>query len=195
LVPSDRVIAPRSLATAEPPAVTVPVAGTGGHAPEHAPEHWDASPVSFTHRYTTCPDPSVRNVVPDAVAVVISVPAEAADALPVADAPAADDAPVPGELLPPVLLLPLAHAVTISAVATAPITAAPNLSPGDTSVAAARSPEPIRVILLPGRDITFLAVITMLMFSSSSPHRSQQADHVITARMARRIGWISALPE
>jgi hypothetical protein len=177
LVPSDRVIVPRSLATAEPPAVTVPVAGTGGHAPAHAPEHWDASPVSFTQRYTARPDPSVRNVAPEAVAVVISVPDEAAPvvaALPVADAPVAD-APVAGALLPyfPALVLPLAHAVTSSAVPTAATTAAPNLSPGDTPATAARSPEPILATLLPGRDIAFLADTNILIFFVSSQRPSR----------------------
>jgi hypothetical protein len=164
------VIVPRSLATAEPPAATVPVAGTGGHAPAHAPEHWDASPVSFTHRYTARPDPSVKNVAPDAVAVVISVPDEAAalvELLPAAGAPVAD-APVLA-----VLLLALAHAVTRSAVPTVPMTAAPNLQPGDTSVTAARSPEPILATLLPLRVTAFRAVtdILIVLISSQRPSR------------------------
>ena len=64
------------------------------------------------------------------------------------------------------LLLPLAHAVTSRAVPTAATTVAPNLSPGDTSVTTARNAEPILATLLPGRVTAFLAVITLLMFSS-----------------------------
>src|ERR1700722_18776582 len=94
---------PRSLACAPPAAVTVPVAGTGGQAPAHAPLHADVSLVSLTHRYTARPEPSVRNVFPDDVAVVM--PVEAAP--PALDAPALDAAPAAaGELLLLLLLPP-----------------------------------------------------------------------------------------
>jgi hypothetical protein len=165
LVPSDRVIVPRSDAVAEPVAVTVPDAVTGGHAPAQAPEHWDASPVSFTHRYTARPDPSVRNVAPDAVAVVITVPAEDPppdEALPVADAPVPDAPELGG------LLVLLAHAVTSSAVPTAATNAAPTLSPGDTCATTVRSPAPILATMPRGLQAGFLAATSSLIFVFSS---------------------------
>jgi hypothetical protein len=50
LLPSERVIVPRSLGFALPAAVGVPVVVTGGQAPAHAPEHADMPPVSLVHR-------------------------------------------------------------------------------------------------------------------------------------------------
>jgi hypothetical protein len=127
LVPSDRVIVPRSLAFALPDAVTVPVAVTGGHAPAHAPEHVDASPVSLTHRYTARPEPSVRNVPADDDAVVMTV-------LPDALAPPALLAGAAAALLAgaaALLLLPLEHAATSIATPTAPPTPAASLAGAD----------------------------------------------------------------
>jgi hypothetical protein len=126
LVPSERVIVPRSLDFALPDAVAVPVVVTGGQAPAHAPVHADVPPVSLTHRYTARPEPSVRNVFPDDDAVLITVePDPLAAALLAADAPA-------GELLAaaPVLLLllPLEQAATSSAAPTAPPTPAASLA-------------------------------------------------------------------
>ena len=125
MVPSERVIVPRSLVIALPDAVTVPVAVTGGHAPSHAPVHVDASPVSLAHRYTARPELSVRKVLPDDEAVVMTVlPDPLAAALPEDDAPA-------GELLAaPVLLLlpPLEHAAARTATPTAPVTPAASLA-------------------------------------------------------------------
>jgi hypothetical protein len=74
LVPSDRVIVPRSLAFAPPVAVSVPVAGTGGQAAAHAPEHADMFMPSLAHRYTVRPDPLVKNAPAEPAWVVITVP-------------------------------------------------------------------------------------------------------------------------
>jgi hypothetical protein len=129
LVPSDRVIVPRSLAFALPAAVTVPVAVTGGHAPAHAPEQADVPPLSLTHRYTARPEPSVRNVSPDDVAVVISVDP---DPLPLAAAllePAAAGELAAGAAA--LLLLPLAQAATSTATPTAPPTPAASRAGAD----------------------------------------------------------------
>jgi hypothetical protein len=124
-VPSERVIVPSSLAVALPDAVGAPVVVTGGHAPAHAPEHCDASPVSLTHRYTARPEPLVRNVFPDDVAVVMTVPPDAAE-LPLA---ALAGAAAPDELAgAALLLLPLAHAAASSATPTAPPTPAASLA-------------------------------------------------------------------
>src|ERR1700677_653513 len=107
MVPSDRVIVPRSLALAPPDAVTVPLATTGGHAPAHAPEQTDLFMGSFTHRYSARPDELVRNEPAEPEAVVITVPVvdvlPEADVAPEAAAPAAE----------PLLL----HAATSSAAA------------------------------------------------------------------------------
>jgi hypothetical protein len=121
-VPSGRVIVPRSLAFAAPDAVTVPAAVTGGHAPAHAPEHADMPVPSLAHRYTARP-PSVRNVPPDDVAVVITAEP---DPLALPAAAGLEDDPPAGELLAgaPVLLPPLLHAATSSAAPTAPPTPA-----------------------------------------------------------------------
>jgi hypothetical protein len=157
LVPSDRVIVPRSLDTAAPPAFTEPVAVTGGHACWHGPEHWDASPVSLAHRYTARPDPSVRIVAPDAVAVVIVVAPEAAPPEPLAEALAVAGAPVAGALVLDELL-PLEQAATSRAVPTVATAAAPILSNGDRSAVTLRNPVPILAIVLPGRWTEFLAL-------------------------------------
>jgi hypothetical protein len=130
LVPSERVIVPRSLDFALPDAVAVPVVVTGGQAPAHAPVHADVPPVSLTHRYTARPEPSVRNVFPDDDAVLITV---APDPLPLAAALLG--AAAAGELLAaaPVLLLllPLEQAATSSAAPTPPPTpAASRAGPG-----------------------------------------------------------------
>jgi hypothetical protein len=128
LVPSDRVIVPRSLDFALPDAVTVPVAVTGGHAPAHAPEHADVPPLSLTHRYTARPEPSVKNVSPDDVAVAMTVDP---DPLPLAallePAAAGELAAGAAELLLP----PLAHAATSTATPTAPPTPAASLAGAD----------------------------------------------------------------
>jgi hypothetical protein len=114
LVPSDRVIVPRSLAVAPPAAVTVPVAVTGGHAPAHAPEQADIPLPSLPHRYTALP-PSVRNVLPDDEAVVITV--EPDPLALAAGAAALGLAPPAAELL-----LPLLHAAASNAAPSAPPT-------------------------------------------------------------------------
>ena len=107
MLPSDRVIVPRSVAIAPPDAVTLPLAVTGGQAPAHAPEQVDLSVLSATNRYTVRPDPSVRNVPADPVPVLITIPVAAAgEALP-ADAPL-----LPAGLL---LLAALPHAAASSA--------------------------------------------------------------------------------
>jgi hypothetical protein len=131
LVPSDRVIVPRSLAFALPDPVTVLVVVTGGQAPAHAPVHADVPPVSLAHRYTARPEPLTRNVLPEDEAVVMTV----ADvlALPLAAAPLGAAA---GELLAGalvlLLLLPLEHAATSAAAPIAPPTAAASLARAGT---------------------------------------------------------------
>jgi hypothetical protein len=94
----------------------VPLEVTGGHAAVHAPEHADMPLESLDHTYTARPEPSVRIVPPDALAVVM---AEEPDELPPAaalpDAAGADELPAA-----PVLLVPLAHAATSTAAAAAP---------------------------------------------------------------------------
>jgi hypothetical protein len=131
LVPSDRVIVPRSLAFALPDAVTVPVAVTGGQAPAHAPVHADVPPVSLTHRYTARPEPSVRNVPADDVAVLMTVAPPDALAPPalLAGAAAALLAVAAGAAA--LLLLPLEHAATSIATPTAPPTPAASLAGAD----------------------------------------------------------------
>jgi hypothetical protein len=79
--------------------------------------------VSLTHRYTARPEPSVRNVFPDAVEVVMTV---APDALLLPAAAA-------GELAAgaAALLLPLEHAATSRPTPTAPPTPAASLAGAD----------------------------------------------------------------
>jgi hypothetical protein len=120
--------------------------------------------VSFFHRYTARPEPSVRNVAPDAVAVLIMVPPldDAFDAgAPVAGVPVLDE------------LLPLEHAATSSTVPTAATTPAPSLSPGDNSATVARSLARIlAALLLPDAGTESLAVITWtIVLSSRLPGR------------------------
>jgi hypothetical protein len=122
LVPSDLVIVLRSLDFALPEAVTVPLAITGGQAPVHAPVQADVPLPSLAHRYTARPEPSVRIVPPELVAVVMTVEPEPPAAL---DAPAGEAAPAPG------LLLPLAHAAASTATAAAPPTPVASLATGD----------------------------------------------------------------
>jgi hypothetical protein len=145
LVPSDRVIVPTSLAFALPDAVTVPVAVTGGQAPAHAPVHADMSPVSLVHRYTARPEPSVRNVFPDAEAVLMTVEPVP---LPLAGAAGALLAGALPELLAgaaaELLLPPLAHAATSSPTPTAP---------------------PIPVASLAGADMRFTMEFFILVIS------------------------------
>src|ERR1700689_4587304 len=104
-----------SLALAPPVAVAVPVVVTGGQAPAQAPLQFDMSPVSFTHRYTALPDPVVRKVPADDLAVVMTVPPDAPAAPAAGDDAAAlgDDAPA-GEAgaAALVLLAALLHAAT-----------------------------------------------------------------------------------
>ena len=106
MVPSDRVIVPRSLAFAPPVAVSVPVAGTAGQAAAHAPEQSDMFMPSLAHRYTARPDPAVRNAPAEPAWVVITVPV--ADAL--AGFPAAELAGAEGDEAAALL-----HAVASSA--------------------------------------------------------------------------------
>jgi hypothetical protein len=112
---------------ASPEAVTVPLAVTGGHAPAHAPLQLDMPPVSFTHRYTARPEPSVRKEPAEDEAVSMTVAPDALAAL------AEDDGPA-GELLaaPVVLLVPLLHAATSSAAPSAPPALAASLMLPDT---------------------------------------------------------------
>jgi hypothetical protein len=115
---------------APPVAVAVAVVVTGGHAPAQAPLQFDMSPVSFTHRYTARPDPVVKTVPADDVAVVMTVPPDAPAAAAGDDAAAlGDDAPA-GEAgaAAALLLLPaLLHAATVAAAASAPPTPTNNL--------------------------------------------------------------------
>jgi hypothetical protein len=141
LVPSDRVMVPRSLAFAPPAAVAVPVVVTGGQAPAHAPEHADVSPVSLTHRYTARPELVVRNVPAADEAVVMTV---APDAL----APLAAGLLAAALLAGPaaaVLLLPLLQAAARRATPTAP---------------------PIPVASLAGADIRLTVRFLMVFFVS-----------------------------
>jgi hypothetical protein len=112
---------------APPDAVTVPLAVTGGHAPAHAPLQLDVPPVSFAHRYTARPEPSVRKVPAEDEAVSMTVAPDVLALLPEDDAPA-------GEPLaaPVVLLLALLHAATSSAAPSAPPTPATSLVLPDT---------------------------------------------------------------
>ena len=64
MVPSERVIVPRSLAVAPAPAVGAPVVVSGGHAVAHAPEQVDFVLVSEPNRYSERPALSVRKRVP-----------------------------------------------------------------------------------------------------------------------------------
>jgi hypothetical protein len=116
--------------------------------------------------YTARPDPSVRNVAPDAVAVVIMVEPEAPPPEEAFDA----GAPVAGV---PVLDELLEHADTSSTVPTAATATAASLSPGETSATAARSRARIPVALLPSRPGTeLLAVINWtIVLSSRLPGR------------------------
>jgi hypothetical protein len=96
LVPSDRVIVPRSAELALPAAVTFPVACTGGHALAHAPVQVDTSLVSAAHTYTARPELLISTGPAELVAVAMTV-ADAAAALPVVPAPGlvADDVAAP----------------------------------------------------------------------------------------------------
>jgi hypothetical protein len=114
-VPSDRVIVPRSLAFAPPVAVSVPVAGTGGHADAHAPEQSDMFMPSLAHRYTVRPDPVVRNAPAEPAWVVITVPVvDALAELPAAGAELAG-AELAGAELGDEAVAALPHAVASSA--------------------------------------------------------------------------------
>jgi hypothetical protein len=129
LLPSDRVIVPRSLAFALPDAVAVPVVVTGGQAPAHAPVHADMPPLSLTHRYTARPDPSVRTVPPDDDAVLMTVAPDAlAPPLAGADALAGALLDAAGVLL---LLPALEHAAASRATPTAPPTPVASLAGAD----------------------------------------------------------------
>src|ERR1700722_8780687 len=113
-----------SLALAPPVAVAVAVVVTGGQAPAQAPLQFDMSPVSFTHRYTALPDPVVRKVPADDLAVVMTVPPDAPAAAAAGDDAAAlgDDAPAgeAGGAAALVLLAALLHAATSRAAPTPP---------------------------------------------------------------------------
>ena len=89
MVPSERVIVPRSLAFALPATVTLPFAGTGGHAAAQAPEQADMFMLSLDHRYTARPVPSVRNAPAEPERVVITAAVAEAPAEPDAGEPAA----------------------------------------------------------------------------------------------------------
>src|SRR3984957_13598808 len=113
-----------SLALAPPVAVAVAVVVTGGQAPAQAPVQLDMSPVSFTHRYTALPDAVVRKVPADDLAVVMTVPPDAAGV----DAAGVDAAGVDAAGAAAALLLPaLLHAATVAAAASAPPTPAISL--------------------------------------------------------------------
>jgi hypothetical protein len=99
---------------------------TGGQAPAHAPEHADVFPLSFAHKYTARPEPSVSTLPADVVAVVITV---APDPLPAALA-AAELAAAELLLLPP----PLAQAAASTATAAAPPTPVASLAAGDSRI-------------------------------------------------------------
>jgi hypothetical protein len=151
LLPSDRVIVPRSLAFAAPDAVAAPVVVTGGQAPAHAPLQLDMSPVSFTHRYTARPEPLVRTVPAEVEAVLMTVPPDA-PALLLGDDPAAAGVPAAGVPAAPVLLLlpALLHAATSSAAPSAPPTPAASLARPDSRL---NLDLPILLHLLPGAVI------------------------------------------
>jgi hypothetical protein len=104
---------------AAPEAVAVPVVVTGGQAPAQAPVQLDMSPVSFAHRYTARPEPLVRKVPPEDVAVSMTVAPEALDPLLEEEDPAgeAGAAAVP-------LLAALLQAATTTAAPSAPPTPA-----------------------------------------------------------------------
>src|ERR1700722_3252741 len=111
-----------SLALAAPAAVAVAVVVTGGHAPAQAPVQVDMSPVAFVHRYTALPDPVVRKVPADDLAVVMTVPPDApAAALGEDDAPAGEAGAAGAAAVLPVLAA-LLHAATSSAAPTPPPT-------------------------------------------------------------------------
>src|ERR1700733_9737899 len=137
-----------SLALALPDAVAVAVVVTGGHAPAQAPLQLDMSPVSLTHRYTARPEPLVRKVPAEDVAVSMTVPPDELAPLPAGEA-AAGDAPV-GDAAgaAAVLLAALLHAATVAAAATAPPTPTNSLVRLD---AALNLDLPISVISHPAR--------------------------------------------
>jgi hypothetical protein len=135
LLPSVRVIVPRSLAFALPDAVAVLVVVTGGQAPAHAPVHADMPPLSLVHRYTARPDPSVRTVPADDEAVLMTVAPDAlapplAGAL-LAGALLGADAPAGVLDAAGLLLAALEHAAASSATPTAPPTPVASLAGAD----------------------------------------------------------------
>jgi hypothetical protein len=62
LLPSDRVIVPKSDMFTPPEAVGVALAITGGQALAHAPEQLDVPFLSATHRYSARPELPTRYV-------------------------------------------------------------------------------------------------------------------------------------
>ena len=60
LVPSERVIVPRSAAIAPPDAIGGPFVSSGGHTPAQAAEQLDLPLLSATHRYSARPEAPLR---------------------------------------------------------------------------------------------------------------------------------------
>jgi hypothetical protein len=176
LVPSERVIVPMSLAMALPDAVAVPVVVTGGHAPAQAPLQLDMSPVSFTHRYTARPEPLVRKVPAEDLAVVMTVPPDEL-ALPEEDAPAGEAGADAGALLGllgvlVLLVLPaLLHAATTTAATSPPPTPATSL---------------VRLDIGPNLDFRIVLSSCPARFPAPGVHESLSID----VRAERRGGFV-----
>lgn len=71
LVPSERVIVPRSAAIAPPEAPGLPVVVSGGQIFAHAPEHADLPFLSAMKRYSDLPDGPTRYLPAELLAVLI----------------------------------------------------------------------------------------------------------------------------
>lgn len=101
MVPSERLIVPRSLALAPVPALGLPLVVSGGHAVAHPPEQVDFVLVSGTQRYNERPEPSVKKLAPWLVrtsTVIADEPSpDGADAGAAAALPDPDPEPEPPE--------------------------------------------------------------------------------------------------
>ncbi len=79
-MPSDRVIVPRSAASAIPAALGLPAVVTGGQTAAHGPEQLEVDPLSASYRYTVSRMGPAPRIVPSLVCLLVRTTAAVLDA-------------------------------------------------------------------------------------------------------------------